>query len=274
MADQNGYVILTAGETSLVLECAIGERPNMLYWGPRLEAPDPDLIKAMTTRQHAPGCADTEIASSLLNETGTGMAGLSGFSAHRNGMAWASLFRVTRVLRPEPHRVEIVCEDEITKVRATHLIGLDPDSHVITCQTQIENSGDTALAIDWCASASLPLDPRATRLFGFTGRWSGEFHLEEIAPFLGSYLRENKSGRTSHDNFPGLLVGADVQGALKLFGRPSEETAVHVIGDGVISTSYRLALEAAGCAVSIHEPDEIALAAYGAVYRAITSKGL
>ncbi len=209
MADQNGYVILTAGETSLVLECAIGERPNMLYWGARLEAPDPDLIKAMTTRQHAPGCADTEIASSLLNETGTGMAGLSGFSAHRNGMAWASLFRVTRVLRPEPHRVEIVCEDEITKVRATHLIGLDPDCHVITCQTQIENSGDTALAIDWCASASLPLDPRATRLFGFTGRWSGEFHLEEIAPFLGSYVRENKSGRTSHDNFPGLLVGAD-----------------------------------------------------------------
>ena len=72
----------------------------------------------------------------------------------------------------------------------------------------------------------------------------------------------------------GLLVGADVQGALKLFGRPSEETAVHVIGDGVISTSYRLALKAAGCAVSIHEPDEIALAAYGAVYRVITSKGL
>ncbi|MEM1401749.1 MAG: 2-dehydro-3-deoxygalactonokinase [Pseudomonadota bacterium] len=71
----------------------------------------------------------------------------------------------------------------------------------------------------------------------------------------------------------GLLVGADVQGALKLFGRPRDKTAVHVIGDGVIGTSYRLALEGEGCAVSSHEPDEIALAAYGAVCRAITTPG-
>ena len=79
----------------------------------------------------------------------------------------------------------------------------------MTCETQIENFGDTPLAIAHCAPVVLPLDARATRLFGFTGRWSGEFHLEEVPPFLGSYVRENKAGRTSHDNFPGLVMGAD-----------------------------------------------------------------
>ena len=49
MADQNGYVTLTAGNTSLVLDCAIGERPSILYWGSRLSKSDPELIKAMTS---------------------------------------------------------------------------------------------------------------------------------------------------------------------------------------------------------------------------------
>ncbi len=209
MTLETGYVTLTAGNTSLVLDCAIGARPSILYWGSRLTESDPATLKKMTTRQHAPGSADAQVASSLLNETGSGVAGLSGFLAHRNGTAWASLFHIKEVLRPSAQEVEIICEDAVTKVRASHVIGFDPDSTLMTCQTQIENVGDMPLAIDWCASASLPLDPRASRLFGFTGRWSGEFHLEEVAPFLGSYVRENKNGRTSHDNFPGLVVGTN-----------------------------------------------------------------
>lgn len=207
MTDQSGYVTLTAGNTSLVIDCAVGARPSILYWGSKLSSAEPDQLRLMTTRQHAPGGADAEVNSSLLNETGSGIAGLSGFSAHRDGKAWASLFRVKEVRRPVGHRVEIICEDDTTKVRATHFIGFNPESNVMTCQTQIDNLGDDDLTIDWCASATLPLDPRATRLFGFTGRWAGEFQLEEVAPFLGSYVRENKNGRTSHDNFPGLIVG-------------------------------------------------------------------
>lgn len=208
MSESSDFVTLTAGNTSLVLNCAVGARPCILYWGERLVQSDPALLLRMTSRQHAPGSADAEVESSLLNETGAGVSGSPGFSAHRNGTAWASFFRVTEVRQSDPNRVEIVCEDKTTKVRATHLIGVDPGSSVMTCQIEIENIGTDGLAIDWCASANLPLDPRATRLFGFTGRWSGEFQLEEVAPFLGSYVRENKSGRTSHDNFPGLVLGA------------------------------------------------------------------
>ncbi len=208
MQNDQDFVTLTAGNTSLVLDCAVGARPNILYWGPRLAKTDPALLKRMTTRQHAPGGADAELSSSLLNETGSGLAGLSGFSAHRGGTAWASLFAVTAINRPSESEVEVICEDAATKVRATHFIGFDPDSNLLTSQTEIVNQGESPLSIDWCAAATLPLDPRAIRVFGFTGRWSGEFHLEEIPPFKGSYVRENKGGRTSHDNFPGLVVGA------------------------------------------------------------------
>ena len=150
MSESSDFVTLSAGDTSLVLNCAVGARPGLLYWGPKLDKSDPELLQRMTTRQHAPGSADVEVEPSLLNETGSGMSGPSGFSAHRNGRDWASLFCVKHVRRSGSHLVAIVCEDETTKVRATHLISLDPESEVMTCETEIENLGDRDLAIDWC----------------------------------------------------------------------------------------------------------------------------
>lgn len=208
MSKHSGFVTLSAGEASLVLSCAIGASPRVLYWGPRLANADPDLIASMTDRQHAPGSPDQEIKSSLFNETGIGLGGLAGFSAHRQGRDWATVFKVTEVQSPSPQTADIVCDDPVTQVRATVSIALDPETGVMTCQTQIENLADTDLSIDACAAMVLPLDPRATRLFGFTGRWAEEFQLEEVAPFQGSYVRENKKGRTSHDSFPGLIAGA------------------------------------------------------------------
>ncbi|MEM6651459.1 MAG: alpha-galactosidase [Pseudomonadota bacterium] len=209
MIDQSGYATLHVGDTSLVLACAIGARPRILYWGARLPRTDPAHIEAMTKGQHAPGSPDVEIASSFLNETGSGMAGPSGFSAHRNGAAWATFFRVKEVRKPASDRIDLICEDRTTEIRATHFIRLDPSSAVMTVETQIDNLGETPLSIEDCAPVSLPLDPRAARLIGFTGRWAGEFQRQEIAPFQGGYVRENKTGRTSHDSFPGLLIAAD-----------------------------------------------------------------
>lgn len=207
MTDDTGFVTLTAGDTSLVLECQVGSRPRILYWGAKLQRSAPERLHLMATRQHAPGNADIDIRESLLNETGTGVETGNGFAAHRNGSDWATLFLVTATSRPQPHAVDLICEDKNTQIRATHSISLDPISEVLTCQTEIENLGDASLAIEDCAAMCLPLDPRMSRLHGFTGRWANEFNLQAISPFSGSYLRENKKGRTSHDSFPGLVAG-------------------------------------------------------------------
>ena len=206
MAETNRYVSLAAGDTSLILDCAIGEAASVVYWGARLHDADPDTLKRMATRQHAPGSADTEIAATLMNETGLGLASMAGFAAHRNGTDWATRFLVVSVERHAPNSVTIVCEDPRTQVRATHIIRLESDSEILSFEAEIENLGETALSVDHCAPICLPLDPRMSRLFGFTGKWAREFQIEEIAPFTGSYVRENKSGRTSHDSFPGLVV--------------------------------------------------------------------
>ena len=203
------FVVLTTDVTSFVLACAIGECPQIVYWGAALRDISPDRLGLMATRQHAHGGPDVEIAASLLNETGSGPGGATGFSAHRGGLAWASRFVVTRVERVGAQEVQVTCVDTQTDIEAVHIINLDADSHILASRTRIANRGDTDLSIDWCAAVSLPLDERATRLMGFTGRWASEFQLEDIPAFKGSYLRENKAGRTSHDSFPGLLAASE-----------------------------------------------------------------
>ncbi len=56
------------------------------------------------------------------------------------------------------------------------------------------------------ATSVLPIPGRMTELIGFTGRWADEFRRERINRFSGSYVRENKRGRTSHDSFPGIIL--------------------------------------------------------------------
>lgn len=207
MDDQ--FIVLKTDETEFIVEAAPGVRPHILYWGPALAHSSPEEIALLSVRQWAHGGAAVDVASSLSNELGAGVPGPPGFIAHRERRDWAALFKVTEVKREDPHNVIIICEDANTNMRARYEIALSPVSHVLTTSTSISNLGDTPVTIDWCSSLCMPLNRRLTKLMAFTGRWAMEFQSQEISAFRGSYLRENKSGRTSHDNFPGLIALTD-----------------------------------------------------------------
>ncbi|MEO9969958.1 MAG: alpha-galactosidase [Hyphomonadaceae bacterium] len=207
-ANRDNYVSLVAHETSLILACQIGTRPRILHWGPILERTTPQQLELMATRQHAHGGPDLDISASLMNDLSSGIGGHSGLLAHRAGKDWGTACLVEGVELHGSNAVTIKCKDNATQIRVTHKLGLAPDSGVLTCQTRVTNMADTPLTIDWCAALCLPIDERANRLIGFTGRWAGEFNTENIPLFTGSYVRENKSGRTSHCNFPGLILAS------------------------------------------------------------------
>ena len=206
MSGANDFVVLTAGETSLILSCAIGGRARIVHWGKAIEAASPSLIEKLLTRQHAHGSVSEEVPISLLNEIGAGGLGAPGFTAHRSGLHWASVFEIVDLGRPSAHAVTITSEDARAQIRIRHLISLSPISEILRVETQVENIGENDLSIDWCAAGLLPIPDTAERLIGFTGRWAGEFQTEIIPAFTGTYLRENRAGRTSHDCFPGLLA--------------------------------------------------------------------
>lgn len=206
------YCVLRGHDTMVALEVTKGARPILLYAGPDMPGAEPSELALLATRQHAPGGSSVPLRGSLLNEIGTGISGPSGLIAHRGGTDWAIDLRLAKVEQPSEHEVLLRCQDSNTQIATEHRLHLCPETGILSCTTAIENEGDKALEIDWCASICLPLDSRLDRITSFMGRWSGEFQTEAINPFQGSFVRENKTGRTSHDAFPGILAGTSETG--------------------------------------------------------------
>jgi alpha-galactosidase len=79
---------------------------------------------------------------------------------------------------------------------------------VLSASTKLTNQASDNLAVNYCAAPTIPMPDHITKLMSFEGRWSNEFHRATIDLFLGSVLRENRKGKTSHDNFPGAVLHA------------------------------------------------------------------
>ena len=204
---EDGIVTLSGGGVLVILEAAQGERPKFLYAGPEIERADAAQLKALSQWQYVHGGAGEERAITLSNELAAGTLSAPGLIASRDGTDWAIDLRVDEVTALGEGAVRIRCSDKSAQVAVVYTLALS-EVGVLTSSTAIENLGEGAINLDWCAALTLPLDPRLTQILGFTGQWAGEFQTEEISAFQGSYVRENFAGRTSHESFPGLILRA------------------------------------------------------------------
>ncbi|MEM1052976.1 MAG: alpha-galactosidase, partial [Pseudomonadota bacterium] len=199
-------VMLSGGGVLVIIAADYRHRPMITYCGPDLPNANPEQLAMLSMWQYVDGSAAQDRPISLSNELSTGTLSPPGLSVSRNGEAWAVDLRVESVQILDDTSVQIRCLDARTEVKVCYTLQLNPVAGVLTCSTEIENLAERALALDWCAGLCLPLDPRLSEILAFSGRWSGEFQLEEIGTFQGSYVRENRAGRTSHECFPGLIL--------------------------------------------------------------------
>ena len=200
------HIRLDAPETSFVLACAVGAPPRVLHWGAALPADSSaeDLVR-LGARFGGPGSADVVIGDSLALEPGLGLLGPSGFSAHREGRDWASLFTVRAVERGDGGAV-VRCHDPRTRLGLDYVVALDPRTGVLTITSTLTNAGDAPLDLTDMATACLPIPACCDEIIGFNGRWTDEFRRERLARFTGGFVRENRRGRTGHDSFPAIIL--------------------------------------------------------------------
>ncbi len=202
----DGLVTLDAGGAMICLSAPSGQRARILYAGPNvLNASAAQFLK-LSAREHAPGGPEQPIAASMLNTIGTGHPSPPGLIAHRDGHDWALDPRVAQ-LSQDKHSLTLTTRDAQCAVEMAHTIRLHPASGVAQCSTQITNQGDAPLTLYWCAALCLPIDPRLTQITSFAGKWAGEFQTQSHDLVRGSFLQENRSGRTGHANYPGLYLG-------------------------------------------------------------------
>ena len=199
------FYALHSRNCSLVIDCR-GNAPAILYWGSRLsEATSPDMLSLLATRQELQACQAQEALITLSPEAATGFMGSPGVQMHRSGRQWA-IYAKTKSVNLVDNQLTIISQCHGAEIQLTHCLALHASTDVLTATTAITNIGSSALWLDRCDAPCIPLPMRYNKILGFTGRWANEFQQVSIDRFPGAYVRENRSGRTSHDSFPGVVV--------------------------------------------------------------------
>jgi len=200
------YVRLDSALLTLIIDCT-ARTPAILYFGTALSSEiTPASLKALSQRQEAKCASVDEVPISLTPLNGEGFTGAPGIELHDEALAWSFGPQLVAVSYPTAHSVRLTCTDVHRQLTLEHDFLLDPHSNVLASETTIINNADRTLLVNWCAAPTMLLPDHLTQVTGFEGRWSNEFQQHCRDLFVGAYFRENRKGKTSHDNFPGVLV--------------------------------------------------------------------
>ena len=195
-------VHLTGRTTSLVIK--VDQMPEIIHWGHKLSCISEDLL-AGVQRAVSQARLDSDIPLTLCPESGRGLFSAPGIEGHRLGKDWAPVFTVTEQ-RITDHSAVFIAQDATASLQLEIELAIAPASDVLQTRMALTNTGDSSYIVNKLVS-TLPLPAYATELMHFYGSWIREFHTERKDLMHGSFVQENRRGRTSHENFPGAMVG-------------------------------------------------------------------
>ncbi|WP_428980203.1 alpha-galactosidase [Catenovulum adriaticum] len=206
MMSHSPFVQLDSISTSVVIDCT-NKQPRIIYWGKKLSALSSiEPLLALGKRQEAKCAPEIEPLLSLTPCYGDGFIGAPGLELRStDGNAWMFSGEISDIQQNENH-CTISMFDNVRKIKLNYQISLNYDSNVLSAATEVCNMSDNLIEVDWCASLTVPLHDHFDTIHSFEGRWANEFRRSKLQRFMGGYLKENRKGKTSHDNFPGVLL--------------------------------------------------------------------
>lgn len=212
-------VHLRAETVSVVIDAR--DLPAVVHWGAPLgELSEAELL-LLADEAVAPipnNAPDVPIPIGLLPSARQGYPGRPGLRGHRSGADWLPSLTLSSA-----SGAEFVIEGGGLRVVSTVELTA---AGVLRLRHAVTNTGGSPYVVDGL-EAALPVPEQAGELMDFTGRWIREKHPRRRAFDPGSWVRENRRGRTGHDATPAILAGT------KGFGfRTGEVWAVHVAWSG------------------------------------------
>ncbi|MGV2989443.1 alpha-galactosidase [Vibrio sp. E150_011] len=199
----SNFVHLTSKNQSLIIK--VDRVPEILHWGTKIASIDNDLLLS-TERPISQARLDVDVPLSLCPELGSGHFNAPGLEGHRSRHDWAPVFTTTSVSADE----HSACFDLIDDVAGLELkveLKLDSETDVLQKRVTVKNITSTPYHLGKLSS-TLPLPSHANELMTFHGRWCHEFQTQRQRFDHGGFMQENRRGRTSHENFPGMFVGS------------------------------------------------------------------
>jgi alpha-galactosidase len=200
------FIQLHSQATSLLIQ--LTPAPTMTYWGKTLSPMTDSQFAALLQTQHRAvpqGRLDEDIPLTLCPEPGQGHFNTPGIEGHHDGRNAMPQF--TYVSHKQTgNTVKILCRDSMAALALDIHLTLDQISGVLRTQMVITNLAATPYQLNKLA-ITLPVPQRAVELESYYGRWSREFQAHRQIIQHSAWNIENRRGRTSHEYFPGCLVG-------------------------------------------------------------------
>ncbi|MDW5266914.1 MAG: alpha-galactosidase [Edaphobacter sp.] len=196
---------IDAADTSYVLGINENQQVQSLYWGKRLGADD-----SFPSAKAMPGAAAFDLPITTTPHEFVGWGG---------GLYVEPDLKITfpdgnrdLALKYVSHRIDgnkldIVMKDISREVYVTLQYQADPETGILRRSADIENRTDAPFTIEQVAAATWNL-PRDTgyRLRYLTGRWAGEWNVQEQAVHPGKTVLESRRGTTGAQNNPWFAI--------------------------------------------------------------------
>ena len=195
---------LDDGRQTLVLTAA-GERlPQVVYWGAKLPmGEDLTTLHAANAIDVTGGMLDENPDLSLCPEASRTFPGQPGLIVRmKDGTPLLPKFCFESYENGKDLTIRYRDAENGLTLRFEFVT--DPETFIIVAKTIL--NADAPVHLHWLAAPVMPAPQLSDDMIDFSGRWCREFETNRTAWSPGIRYRENRTGRTGHEHFPGLIV--------------------------------------------------------------------
>jgi alpha-galactosidase len=213
-----------------------------LYWGGRL-GPNDRIPPAHSYPEWA--SFDSSYTTTPQEYAGWG-AGLFTEPALKVRFADGNRDLVLHFVRATPdgsQSLEVLLKDISREIFVTLYYSIDPDSGILTRSANIENREKQPILIEQAAAAQWTLPPSHYTLSYLTGRWAGEWTLNQEPIHAGARVLESRRGSTSHQANPWFAISRDASQKNVGLATAGEEYGEVWFGALAWSGSWRFTVE-------------------------------
>jgi alpha-galactosidase len=187
---------ISAGSVSLIIDLSSGT-PVILHWGQPLGAQDIDSQLGLAVSEPAPhGDFAVSVNPGIWRENSRGFLGRPAIQGHRSGQDWSAKFEITNH-QVNQNSASITSKDEEAGLEVVVAFEFSESGVLLISQT-VTNVGSGNYNLE-DLTTWLPVPDHANEILDFTGRWIKERQPQRQQIQVGTWSREIREGRSSHD---------------------------------------------------------------------------
>ena len=195
MAQSSVYQLLADG-VSLIIDTSSGT-PVIAHWGKDVGLEKfQDELPNLLSESIPYASIDQPESPGVWRENSRGFLGRPALAGHRAGQDWSPRFEIKTIENDSSH-LSFLSEDSSAGLEVSVSYQMLPSGVVLVSQS-VMNTGDKDYALEQLLTW-LPIPDQATETIDFTGRWVLERQPQRRKIQSGTWSREVREGRTSHD---------------------------------------------------------------------------